>query len=108
MFLAGPCHLENAIRFHDEGVKENSTCGFISGRIEICNDEVWKAICDSDWTRTDAAVACRQLGYSAIGEHPFVYILSILKVNHSLVFYRGKCVAGIPKCSGTCTYSTRM
>ncbi len=66
MFLADPCQ-ENAIRL--PVVRENTTCGFKSGRIEICNDDgVWKTICDSDWTRNDAAVACRQLGYSTIGE----------------------------------------
>ncbi|XP_064383039.1 mucin-2-like [Halichondria panicea] len=60
-----PCpELENDIRL--PVVRENSTCGFKSGRIEICNGGVWKTICDSNWTRNDAAVACRQLGYSAI------------------------------------------
>ena len=65
-YTAQPCHPESEIRL--ESVRENSTCGLISGRVEICQDGLWKAICDRNWTRYDAAVACRQLGYSAIGK----------------------------------------
>lgn len=37
-------------------------------RVQVCEDNSWKNLCDSDWTESDAIVACRTLGYSPIGE----------------------------------------
>lgn len=37
------------------------------GRIEICFQNVWGAIYDTNFTNLDAAVACHQLGYSRYG-----------------------------------------
>ena len=41
------------------------------GRLEICMNNVWGTVCDNMFDATDAAVACRQLGYS---EHSESYI----------------------------------
>ena len=38
------------------------------GRLEICLNNTWGALCSSSWDDMDAAVACRQLGYSAEGK----------------------------------------
>ncbi|XP_019849144.1 PREDICTED: deleted in malignant brain tumors 1 protein-like [Amphimedon queenslandica] len=40
-----------------DGIIENE------GRIEICTDGVWGAVCDEGWGKTDAHVACAQLGH---------------------------------------------
>ena len=37
------------------------------GRLEICYNNNWRTICESQWTDANAEVACRQLGYSTIG-----------------------------------------
>lgn len=37
------------------------------GNVEVCINESWAAICDSQWSNVEAAVVCRQMGYSATG-----------------------------------------
>ena len=39
-----------------------------SGRIEVFDNMLgWGTICDDFWSRADAEVACRQLGFSSVG-----------------------------------------
>ena len=43
------------------------------GRVEICILNSWGTICNDGWTRKDAFVACKQLGYSTIGKLYYIF-----------------------------------
>ena len=38
------------------------------GRVEICRNTAWGAICHNSWSRFDASVVCRQLGLPVVGK----------------------------------------
>ena len=37
------------------------------GTVEVCYDYIWGLISDSRWSKQDAEVVCRQLGYQVNG-----------------------------------------
>ena len=41
------------------------------GVVEYCLDSTWTPVCGDDWDESEAAVACRQLGFAGEG----VYVL---------------------------------
>ena len=74
---ANPLGTHNCGHMEDTGVRCGSICtqGAIrleggtatSGRVEICNNNVWGTVCDDLWASPDAQVACRQLGFTSGG-----------------------------------------
>ena len=48
-------------------IKLTGFTGPQSGRVDVCLDGVWGSVCNAGWGRPDAAVVCRQLGYSSSG-----------------------------------------
>ena len=49
-------------------VRLQGSTNALSGRVEICNNNVWGTVCDDLWGAADARVVCRQLGYSPNGK----------------------------------------
>ena len=48
--------------YYDDG-------GLRAGRIEVCIGGRYGTVCDDFWHRTEASVACKQLGFSPYGKH---------------------------------------
>lgn len=51
--------------FEWEGEIRMMGCNADCGRVEILHDGIWGYICSDSWTRKEADVACRALGFSA-------------------------------------------
>ena len=47
-------------------LRNGSKPAVLAGRIEICINNQWSAICNQGWNGLDAIVACRQLGQLTI------------------------------------------
>ena len=62
-------HLNTATTHHmeDGDIRLRSGNSALEGRVEIWHSGVWGTVCNNLWSRADAAVACRQLGYSSSG-----------------------------------------
>uniref|UniRef100_A0A1X7VNN3 SRCR domain-containing protein n=1 Tax=Amphimedon queenslandica TaxID=400682 RepID=A0A1X7VNN3_AMPQE len=69
---------EGAVRITD-GLIENE------GRLEVCVDGVWGSVCDDGWDKTDAHVACQQLGFSEL--EPEAYYGSTFGVSTGPIMY---------------------
>jgi len=52
----------------DFGVRLINGTNIYEGRVEICFNNTWGTVCDYDWDALDAAVVCKQLGFSTSGK----------------------------------------
>lgn len=76
----GMCN-EGDIRLMD-GIIDNE------GRVEICVNQVWGSICDNAWDKTDAHVACTQLGHPELGKKIILIHTHVVNIlyNYELKF----------------------
>ena len=56
----------------------------LSGRVEICIDNLWGTVCDTSWSVNDAMVVCRQLGHSPESKQDCVMAAYSLAVNSTI------------------------
>ena len=57
MYVATPTCEDGSIR-----LRNGSQTTVLAGRIEVCINNQWSAICNQGWSGLDTVVACRQLG----------------------------------------------
>ena len=55
------------------GIRLVGSSNPLEGRVEVCYDGVWGTVCSNSWSADDASVACRQLGYSSLGQYRILY-----------------------------------
>ena len=46
------------------------------GRVEVCQENAWRTVCDNDWNDVDAAVVCIQLGLPFLGKYGIIVLAS--------------------------------
>ena len=51
----------------DGDIRLTGSASPFEGRVELCYNGLWGTVCSNGWGRLDAAVTCRQLGYSSSG-----------------------------------------
>ena len=61
--LLGECN-DTDVRLVGGTLSMNETFG----TVEICFRGIWGTVCDDSWDNREAAVVCRQLGLSSVGE----------------------------------------
>ena len=44
------------------------------GEVEYCFNSTWTPVCGDDWDESEAAVACRQLGFAREGVYVLDYV----------------------------------
>lgn len=68
------------------------------GRIELCLGGKWSAVCENVWTKEDASVACKQLGFSNAGIYCYcwLYVVPVLKaIPHFIRSYKWRSALSI-------------
>ena len=61
-------HYQCILDCADGDIRLRGGSSSMEGRVEICYSGVWGTVCDDLFGRADAAVACRQLGFSSSGK----------------------------------------
>ena len=41
----------------------------LQGQVEICYNKIWGSVCHNSWSRFDANVVCKHLGYQPKGKY---------------------------------------
>ena len=69
------CHYHFSAFCHDGQLRLVGGTDAREGRVEICFNETWGAICDDAWDDLDANVACSSLGYTRFSMLSFISII---------------------------------
>ena len=75
------CSKNLGIRCFDQGICTNGQVRLMDGiienegRVEVCVNGVWGAVCDQGFTKTDANIICKQLGLPDTGKPLMILIL---------------------------------
>ena len=66
---------------YDADLVEINNCqeeySLVEGRVEVCRDNNYGAVCDDRWDSLDSRVVCRRLGFNTTGNHIDVKCLTL-------------------------------
>ena len=66
---SSPSCYDGQLRLGNASIWYNSSYFYYQGRVEVCINETFGAICDVGWDELDAQVACREFGLN--GKYSF-------------------------------------
>jgi deleted-in-malignant-brain-tumors protein 1 len=96
-FSGTECTTEGEVRLVD-GIIDNE------GRVEVCTNGIWGAICSQGWDTTDAHVICTQLGYPQL--EPYIFANSDFGGGDYPIVYSNSQCGGFEQTYTSCTKQT--
>ena len=79
LYLHLLCYLHTVCSDGDVRLMNGSVSTSDSGRVEVCLDNAYGAVCNTHWDELDAIVVCRQLGLPASSKSAVVELSTALK-----------------------------
>lgn len=98
--IATPACEEGSIR-----LRNGSQTTVLAGRVEICINHQWSAICNEGWSDLDAIVACRQLGQLTINSREIYQTADLFGQGDVPILISNVSCSGLEETIPKCAYN---